>query len=134
LADTGIPENVRQFIFAYIDSVEQLEVLLLLRACRDQSFAAKNVSDAMRTSFDSATNRLATLQRQGFLSFDPANGIYKYAPANADVDALLGQVEDVYRVRKHKVLELIFSPMKKVARNFADAFVVNKSRNSGEEE
>jgi hypothetical protein len=134
LAVNGFPDDVGKFIFSYIDSVEQLEVLLLLRACREQSFTAKNVSDAMRTSLDSASNRLTTLQRQGFLSSDPATEMFKYSPAATELDTLVGRLEEVYRVRKHKVLELIFSPMKKVARNFADAFVVSKTRGSGEEE
>lgn len=121
-----IPEAVKQFIFEYIDSVEQMEVLLLLRRNSSRTFTAKGVSDEMRRSPDSCELRLRSLEDAGFLTVD-GNQEYHYVPASPEVDAVIGSLEDAYRIRPHKVLELIFSPMKK-ARGFADAFMMKRKK------
>ena len=85
----------------------------------------------MRTSPASAEKRLESLRSIEFAEGDPALGyIYSGKPEFEEVFTLL---EDAYRVRRHKVLELIFSPMKK-ARSFADAFKVGKGTNKNEDE
>lgn len=43
---TGVPEIVRAFVAAHIESVEQLETLLLLRACAGEALTAVEVSSS----------------------------------------------------------------------------------------
>ncbi|HMN68196.1 MAG TPA: hypothetical protein PKC28_06620 [Bdellovibrionales bacterium] len=124
---SGIPEDIKQFIFAHIDSVEQLEVLMLLRQDLTKSYTPTEVANEMRTSPASATLRLNTLTNQGFVEMN--DGSYRFAAGATGSGELLDRLTEIYRVRRHKVLELIFSPMKR-ARNFADAFVVSKSNKS----
>lgn len=121
----GIGEDVRQFIFEYIDSVEQLEVLLYLRHHPDDSLSPQRVSQEMRSTPDSVAGRMSTLEAQGFASGDRDAG-FRYK-ADTDADRVIGRVEECYRLRPHKVMELIFSPMKK-ARGFAEAFVVKRRK------
>jgi Mn-dependent DtxR family transcriptional regulator len=132
LPPPDIPENVRQFIFAYIDSVEQLEVLFLLRAEPGQSYTASQISGQLRSSEASVSGRLASLANAGLIDGDPVNG-FRYAPKNKEIFALVDQLSESYRILRHRVLELIFSPMKR-ARSFADAFVVSKPGGKNEDE
>lgn len=125
-----IPENVRQFIFSYIDSVEQLEVLLLLHSRPTETFTAPKIADEMRSTEASVSMRLSSLVHAGLIEGDSQAG-YQYRPKSEEFTQLLSELSESNRVFRHKVLELIFSPMKK-ARNFADAFVMSKPKSEDE--
>jgi hypothetical protein len=131
LPPPDIPESVRQFIFSYIDSVEQLEVLLMLRARTGESFTARAISEQLRSTEASVSLRMAALARSGLIEGDEASG-YKFFARRQDLAALLNQLEEAHRTMRYRVLELIFSPLKK-ARNFADAFVVSNPKKSEDE-
>ena len=127
----GIPNNVKQFIFEYIDSVEQLDVLLLLRAHQNHSWTAKLVSDELRTNPVSAENRLLGLKVAGLIENDgPSEGLYRYCPVTSTLSTTVDDLASACQVRRHKVYELIFSPMKR-ARKFADAFMVLDPKKDG---
>lgn len=123
-----IPENVRQFIFSYIDSVEQLEVLLLLRARTGEVFFARAVAEELRSSEASVALRLGALARSGLIEGDETSG-YRFQARSEELGPVLTGLSDAHRTFRHKVLELIFSPLKK-ARSFADAFVVTNPKKS----
>lgn len=119
----NFPETVVQLVFEYIDSVEQLEVLLFMRQNRESSYECSFISNELRSNPQSVLNRLHTLQKIGFV--DERDGRFQYAPENEELDNVVAELADVYKVRPHKIFELIFSPLKK-GRVFADAFVVTK--------
>lgn len=127
-----IPESVRQFIFSYIDSVEQLEVLLYLRSRPGERLTPQAVSEHMRSTPASVQLRLSSLVKSGLIEGDEQTG-YGFVSKSEELANILTDLGEANRVMRHKVLELIFSPMKK-ARNFADAFVVSKpSKNEDED-
>ena len=120
-------DDVRQFIFDRIDSVEQLEVLLLLRRDDEREWHADAVSRELRTNLSSVGKRLEHLAVLGLIrlvsAIEPKT--YRYDPQTPELARLVDLVDEAYRVRRHLVFELIFSPAKR-ARGFADAFRVNK--------
>jgi hypothetical protein len=120
----GIPEEVKQFIFTHIDSIELLDVLLLLRAGPDRTWTAREISDHLRANPASIANRLVKLKGIGLVEAESAaESLCRYKPATPELDALAGALVEACRVRRHHVYELIFSPMKR-AKNFAAAFRV----------
>ncbi len=119
-----LPENLRSFIFEYIDSVEQLEVLLFLRLHSERSWASENVSSELRSNPASVASRLAGLVQIGLLQVDEQK-LYRFQPSTPELLELSDLLAEAYRVKPHRVFELIFSPLKKV-RHFAEAFVVTK--------
>jgi hypothetical protein len=124
LTSEGIPGIVRQFIFEQIDSVEQLEVLLLLHSDRNKKWSVAEVMQTLKTNDTSVAKRLASLKAADLLEqcgTDP--DLYRYSPKTPEIDSTINALEDAYKVMRHRIFELIFSPMKK-ARNFADAFIV----------
>lgn len=125
----SIPDDVRQFIFDHVDSVAQLEVLFLMRLSPEQTFSALDIAKELRTSSDSVTEKIAILKSIGLLSEDEETpGQFRYHPKTKELADLVTRLEDVYKVRQHKVLELIFSSAKK-ARQFAKAFTISKNPN-----
>lgn len=122
MASETFPEHVRQLIFEHIDSVEQLEVLLFMRAHRDKTYEAKMISSELRSNTQSVLNRLLALEACCLVTQDDLH--FRYEAKTPELEDAVLQLSELYKVRPHKVLELIFSPLKK-GRHFAEAFVVH---------
>lgn len=131
MTSDGISDELRQLIYDHIDSVEQLDILLLLRAQAERDWSARDIADYLRTSPFSVEQRLRSLRALDIMEEKPTDPRrYSYCVKNQKLDALIGDLAEANRVRRHRVLELIFSPMKR-ARSFADAFLV---RSPGKED
>jgi hypothetical protein len=117
-----LPEDVERFIAAHIDSLEQLEILLLLRAHPARQFEAREVTAELRLGPATAPDRLADLVARGFLrvSGDPPR--YQYAPDSGETARVIGQVAHCYAERRVTVITHIFSPRNDSVRSFANAF------------
>ncbi|MES2767827.1 MAG: hypothetical protein V4596_01665 [Bdellovibrionota bacterium] len=118
-----ISEKVRSFIFEHVDSVEQLEVLLFLRKNSDRPCSAEEITRELRSNLTSVNGRLHVLKLKNLITEE--NSDFRYNNAK-EIEEVLTEVAEEYRVRRTLILELIFSPLKKM-RNFADSFVFNSS-------
>ena len=123
-----IPNEVARFIHEYIDSVEQLEVLLLLRSSAPTEWTAEAVARDLRTAESSVTARLKTLHAQKLVEASTAEGAtaYRYAPGGVGTDRLVGELASEYALRRVAVITLIFSMPNDAVRSFADAFRIRK--------
>ena len=117
----NFPESVRQLIFDHIDSVELLEVLLFLRLHSGRRCTSDMISAELRSNPQSVSNRLNALADSGLVQRE--EGDFIYSSKNESLDNSVALLAELYKVRRHKILELIFSPLKK-GRYFAEAFVV----------
>lgn len=134
-----LPEHVRQFVFEYVDSVEQLEVLLFLRAHRNHSYDSNEISKLLRSNPQSVMKRILILESCDFVvRHEPAESDGKdtlrvqYSPRNIDIDNTIEALADLYKTKPQKILEVIFSPLKK-GRQFANAFLVKASKKDPED-
>jgi hypothetical protein len=125
----NIPPEIDQFLAAHIDSVEQLEVLLLLRQASDQTWTADAVAKVLYSQPASVARRLVSLARHQLLDEKPgAPPTYRYAPTPASRDAVVRWLAEVYRERRVAVITAIASrPMDNV-RAFSDAFLFRKPK------
>lgn len=62
-----LPQHVHQFLEEHIDSVEQLEALILLSEEPGRAWTATEVSERLRTSGGSVLIRLVALVERGLL-------------------------------------------------------------------
>jgi hypothetical protein len=129
-----IPASIRQYVFENIDSVEQLEILLFLRDQTKTWHTSETIASNLRINPKSARNRLAHLHELGLLSQSPEDTEkFIFAPRTPELTDLVQLLGEEYKIRKHRVLEIIFSPAKR-ARQFAAAFAITKAgRNNGED-
>lgn len=126
MASTHLSEKLRLFIFQHIDSVELVEVLLQLKNESQQWQTAGDISRLLRSSQSSVQGRLTLLVQLGIAEEkSDSAGAFRYQPQNPELNELVTQLLEEYRLRRHGLLELIFSPAKQ-ARKFADAFVLGK--------
>jgi hypothetical protein len=123
----GFPEDVRRFILEHVNSVEQLEVLLLLRGRPDADWDAAAVSRALSTAPAAAAMRLADLHARGLLvPVKPGEARYRYGPAAPELARLVDGLAEAYRERRVAVVALIYSKPQTQVQAFADAFKLRK--------
>jgi predicted secreted protein len=123
LTGNEIPPAARGLIDRHIHSVEQLEVLLLLRAAPDKTWTAAEVARALVTQVDSAGQRLADLEgRKLAKAHDDA---FRYC-ADAAMDRAVGELAEAYATRRTRVVAMIFSKPGDAILGFSEAFRFRK--------
>ena len=125
-----LPPAIRQFISRYIRSVEQLEILLLLRGQAETFWTVETTYEVILSTPASVERWLGELARQGLLACGPTSPLtYRYdAPSElADEVAALAHF---YKTAPVRVIEAVYQPRPRTdaARSFADAF---KLKNPG---
>jgi hypothetical protein len=128
----GLPEDVKKFITEHINSLEQLEVLLLLHNRQDKEWTAQDVSQELRLSPTSVATRLADLQTRGLLTVtESSNPLYRYHPQKPDFEPTVNSLAELYPDYRFTVINLIFSkPLDKI-QTFADAFKFREDKDNG---
>jgi DNA-binding MarR family transcriptional regulator len=116
-----IPDRVKALVGEHIVSVEQLEVLLLLRESADQDWTPAQVNDQIKSSVGSVTERLANLESRGFLRRQADR--YQYDRTNPN-DAAVAELAVAYSERRFSIIDLIFSKPTDKLRVFARAFKI----------
>ena len=122
-----LPPEVTRFLRAHIDSVGQLELLLLLHASPQTDFSARQINDRLRSNVATVEGRLAALQARGLVTMQPGpEPIFRYAPKS---DALRNAVDQLARVNRDfrgRVIDFIYAPEK--MRSFSDAFRLKEEK------
>lgn len=113
------PSDLESFIARCIDSVEQVEILLLVREQPERRWTIDEISRHLRSTPHSVALRLAQLQDRGLVSRS-GDDSFSYS-ARSHVDALVERLADAYRERRTSVIERIFS-QRDAIQSFADAF------------
>ena len=124
---SSLPEDVRLFLHQNIESVEQLEVLLLLWRTAERGWSSEEVAMAVYSHPSSVVRRLAMLLGQGLLR-EREPGCYQYAPRTAELHMTVTHLERVYRERRVAVITLIASKPLENVRAFSDAFRIRRKK------
>ena len=111
------------FIGQYITSLEELEILLLLRKEPNRSWTAEQVFKVTQTNVVSVADRLKNLASSGFLAAeDSFSAAFRFRPKTPELAERATELERAYTLSKYKVVEAIFSAPKGQAQHFADSF------------
>lgn len=131
MSTNGVPEDARRLVASRITSVEQLEILLLLRRERERSWTAADVAEELRSSESSANKRLADLQKGGLIEATSTSAAYRYAPAADWLGKAVDSLADLYAESPYRVIDLIFAKPIDDLRVYADAFRYRKDKDDG---
>ncbi|HEY8430978.1 MAG TPA: winged helix-turn-helix domain-containing protein [Sandaracinaceae bacterium] len=128
----GVPEDARRLLASRINSVEQLEILLLLRRDPARSWTPSALAEELRSSEPSVAKRLADLRRGGLVEVVPSSPeAYRYAPAAAWLSAAVDSLAQLYAESPYRVIDLIFAKPIDNLRVYADAFRYRKDDSDG---
>ena len=129
--DQAVPRNVRELLERNIDSVEQLEVLLLLQRRPERAWSSTDVSRELRGNLASTAERLAELCARGLLTREPKEPAEYRLSTNPEVNEGVGRLAETYTERPVSVIKLIYEKPHPVVRTFADAFVWKREDEDG---
>jgi hypothetical protein len=131
MADDFIPEDVKQFILQNIDSIAQLECLLLLRGNPHVEWSVSTIARKLYVSEQVALDVLANLSAQALVSVKDAPAAYAYQPQDSGMDSMIGRLAELYSRYLIPVTHLIHSQHKNKIQQFADAFRIRKDPSDG---
>jgi hypothetical protein len=123
----GLSDEVRALLLETIDSIAELETLLLLHRDQAGAWNAAGVAAELRMEPRSAEAQLAALAERGLLrpEGEPPARRWRYGPATPELARAVAALAAAYGERRVSVVEFLYSkparPVDKL-RVFADAF------------
>lgn len=118
-----IPGDVEEFIRKRIDSVAQLEALLLIRSDPEAEWSVEVLARRLYTSEKQTLESVERLHSDGLLickSEHPPS--YQYQPSSSELRELVDRVAEAYAKHLVPITNLIHSKPKTRVQEFADAF------------
>ncbi|WP_141735326.1 hypothetical protein [Oligoflexus tunisiensis] len=121
MTSARLDQNVEKFIYACINSVEQLEILLLIRSRTELD--ADTITQELRTTASSVEKRLADLMRKNLVVMRENEGkrTYHYDPP-PHLAEHVDQLATLYTTHRVSIINLIFSKPSDALTGFSDAF------------
>lgn len=109
MANKDIPDEVKNFIYEYIDSLEQLEILLFLYNHSLSYYNAEMIASELRLNPESVATRLTSLLSYRFLLSENDQQIsFQYNQGNKSNDSI-SLLNRYYIDYKYSLINLIFS-------------------------
>lgn len=128
MTGTAISQQVLQFIAEQIDTVPQLECLLLLYQHRNHVWIADEIAARIYISPQVAREVLETLQRRELIASEGDPPRYRFNPGGTASDELIGEVASEYQRHLVRLTTFIHSKAPASVREFARAFELKKER------
>jgi hypothetical protein len=118
-----IPNDVRQFIVDKIDSVAELEGLLLFRRNPDTEWNIGELAQRLYTTPQQTEDVLSHLFSHGFLAVTESDlTTYRYQPNSPELAEIVDRVAEIYSIYLIPVTNLIHTKPQSKVQKFADAF------------
>src|ERR1043165_7255094 len=124
MADEPVPDDVRDYILTHIDSIVQLEALLLLRAHPGESWDIVTMARRLYVSEPEVSDAVGRLVSNGIVSSEQDHFSYRPPP---DIRDLIERVAATYRRHLIPVTTLIHAKPSRISQ-FADAFKFRRDR------
>ena len=129
VSETGFSKELEEFIGAEIQSLEQLEILLLLSGNPHRWWNARSVYEVVKSSTSSVEDRLNELAQRGLLKAEgKPERSYQFAPNSDHYWHVVSQLRDAYKERPVKVVQAIYSKPRDGVQEFAKAFQIRKEK------
>lgn len=119
----SVPDDIRDFILRNIDSIADMEALLLVRRETSRRWESATLARRLYIPASEAENVLGRLHARGLVSRD--QGTYAFAP-EADPEGLVARIAAMYAEQLIPITNLIHSKAASRVQQFADAFKLKK--------
>jgi DNA-binding HxlR family transcriptional regulator len=122
-----LPEEVKRFMDANIESVDQLEVLRLLAGEPGREWNLDSLAGIIQIQPQALTLHLAALESRGLITASHGpTASYRYGPRTPELENLVGRLLQFYNERPVTMIKMIYARANAALKNFADAFRVRK--------
>lgn len=122
----GVSERLKAFLEQRLSSLDQIQVVMLLRADPTRSWIAPEVAAVLGTAPETAAMRLFLLASGGLIAFEPsAIPRYRYASVDGETNSMLQELTDVLATNRDAVMAALELPRDPI-RSFSDAFKLKR--------
>jgi hypothetical protein len=122
-APVEVPIPVARFIATHVQTLEQLEVLLLMMHSPDRWWDAHAIAGAVGILEDTARRILDRLAARNLLAIRITGDVrYQFQPGESSLAEAARLTADTYRTNRLGVLQLVTEARRRSLRAFADAF------------
>jgi hypothetical protein len=125
MADDVIPVDLRNFVLQHIDSIAQLEALLLLRANPRENWTLASIAKRLYMGENDVEVALSRVCRAGLVI--DSGGTYRYEPQMPASRELVDRLADAYARHLIPITNLIHDKQREI-REFANAFRIRRER------
>lgn len=121
---SDFPDNVREFMKNYINSVAILDLLIMIKNQPAREWTANDVSAEMRTNPSYAMLQLNQLVDAKVIE-KSEKGFFRYK-VDSPHHEVIEQLEEFYNLKKSSIINQIYSQPLDSLRDFANAFKIKK--------
>ena len=121
-----IPAAVLEFVAKRIDTVTQLETLLIMSAEESRFWSVDEIAARVYVARPSAAAVLHALQEQRLIAVDDAGTLFRFRPASEEERQTILQTAIAYRVHLIPIATLIHKKASGPVQEFARAFSLKK--------
>ena len=128
--DSGkaVPPHVLRFLEKNIDTVPQLETLLMMSEAPDRRWRVADVASRNYITEHRALETLNALLRRGLVSFDGSPPAFWFNPTTDQTRAVVADLSRCYQRSLSRITELIHAKPSASIQEFARAFDLKKDR------
>lgn len=126
MAESDIPPEILRFLEANIDTVPELETLLMMSRAPERSWIVPEVASRNYITLQRAEDTLNALHRRGLASREATPPTFRFTPASADIRELVANLGRCYQANLARIATFIHSKPSASVREFARAFDLKK--------
>ena len=126
--EAEIPAHVLRFVLENINTVPELETLLMMSGAQDRRWAISDVASHNYITEQRAEETLGALRRRGLVSADESLVRFRFSPATDDIRNVVADLALCYRANLSRIATLIHSKPSASVTEFARAFDLKKDR------
>lgn len=118
--------GVTHFISEYVDTLEKLDLLVLLIHSADRWWDAPSAAEALGTTSGAARQILEHFATQNLLEIRVTGDVrYRFQPGDSQLEAATREFANTYRTNRLGVLRIVTGSRHDL-RDFADAFRIRR--------
>jgi hypothetical protein len=124
----SLPDAVQRLVATRIDSLEMMQVLLLLSDLPPRAWTSREAAESLGSDEVSVSGQLVRLRQRGLLAVQMSeDASYRYA-ASGDLALAVEQLRECARSRPLEVAALLATRPQQRLRHFADAFRMRRDK------
>jgi hypothetical protein len=129
VSETAFSKELEAFIAGQMQSLEQLEILLLLSGNPHKWWSVATAYEVIKSSPGSVAARLEELAARGMVRKEAGPEVrYQFSPDDPALWKVVNELREAYKERPVKIVQAIYSKPPDAVQEFAKAFRVRRDK------
>jgi hypothetical protein len=122
------PEDVARFVFEYVESIDQLEILRLLGEDGAREWDCLALAGEVQAELQAVRKHLAAMSARGLLTTESRDSslVCRHGACTAELETMVGRLLQLYKERPVTLIKMVYDRARDPLQAFADAFRLRK--------